>query len=397
MSFDRRLVTALGLVGTMSGCSADDRPAKLAPVSFIDAGGAEDAPYLMDGPGGDIVAPPADAEGLCGNQFFQVVQEPPNIYFVLDRSGSMNAAVSPPAGTTKYTAVRVASVNILRELGNRARFGAAVFPGDPYADECGVGLEVFPTQLGDEPGTGEDGPVTKAFAAATNIEPVGGTPTAATLSALHETLSALPGKTAVILATDGGPNCNADVACSAHDCIWNIESSTLFGVPCEADYNCCSELLPNGPGNRGCLDAGPSVAAVQALRNAGIRTYVVGIPGSEMFVDLLNQLATVGGTARPDSPQYYRVDDVGTLESTLSQIGDLALVTCQFQLDQAPPDPDFVNVYLDGALIAYDEQNGWMWTSTTTLELRGEACDALERGEVAQVQVVAGCPTQQPR
>jgi len=145
------------------------------------------------------------------------------------------------------------------------------------------------------------------------------------------------------------------------------------------------------------LDSGATIAAVSKLRDAGIRTYVVGIPGSEYYASLLDQLATVGGSARAGSPAYYRVDDIQTLSSTLAQIGYQALLTCEFSLDEPPPDPTFVNVYLDSGLVAYDPEDGWSWTSETSLQLNGEACELLKSGAVGQVQVVAGCPTQTPR
>jgi len=378
----------------LAACSSDDRAAGISerPVGFD---GGNDGPMVFDAPGGEHAPPPPDAEGYCGNEFFQVVQEPPNLYFVIDRSGSMNESVEPPSSTTRYSAVRAACVHVVRQIGSRANFGAAVFPGSPYADECSTGIEVFPTRPGDPPGT-PNGPVANAFAAATNVEPLGGTPIAATLAYVLPIVSSLTGKTAIVLATDGGPNCNPAVACGIQDCIWNIEHEQILGMACDETYNCCDQANTDS-GNLGCLDAAATIAAVQALRDAGIRTYVVGIPGSGPYADLLDQLAIIGGSARPDSPRYYRVDDISTLQDTLSQIGDKALVTCQFQLSQPPPDPDFVNVYLDATLLPYDEMNGWSWIDDTRIQLNGEACAKLERGEAAQVQVVAGCPTQQPR
>ena len=378
-------------------CSGEDRPKGIANV-FPDAGqgGGAGSPLFdasfQDGP------PPADASGFCGNQFFEVTQEPPNLYFVIDRSGSMTDKVAPGSGISRYTAVRTACVALVGELGDRVNVGAAVFPGSPLIDECGAGAEVFPTRPGDEPQAtdGGGGPVTQAFAAATNVQPKGGTPIARTFQTLLPTLSALEGETAVILATDGGPNCSYAHKCGAADCIWNIEGAYLLGDHCVPDYNCCDTSIANGPGPLGCLDSAATVAAVSALRDAGIRTYVVGIPGSQHYASLLDQLATVGGSARPGSPAYYRVDDINTLGDALAQIGYQALATCDFALDAAPPKADFVNVYLDNELVAYDEANGWSWTSDTTLSLNGDACEALKTGSVSHVQVVAGCPTQQP-
>ncbi|PIE06315.1 MAG: hypothetical protein CSA75_00170, partial [Sorangium cellulosum] len=75
--------------------------------------------------------PGPDAAGYCGNQFFRVSQEPPNLYFVLDRSRSMLDKVGLGSSTTKYAAVRKASIDVVVTFGSRANVGAAVFPGEP--------------------------------------------------------------------------------------------------------------------------------------------------------------------------------------------------------------------------------------------------------------------------
>jgi hypothetical protein len=229
------------------------------------------------------------------------------------------------------------------------------------------------------------------------VEPNGGTPISGTLAAIHDTVASLQGRTALLLATDGGPNCNGEATCTASDCILNIEDYVLNEKACTPDYNCCDPSIPNGPGGWDCVDAAATIAEVQRLKQKGIRTYVVGIPGSSYYANVLDQLATVGGTARPDSPKYYRVDDVTALNDVLLQIGTHVLITCDFMLDTEPPDPNQVNVYLDTTVVPYDAENGWTWTDSTRLSLHGTACDKLESGLVGQVQVVYGCPTELPK
>jgi hypothetical protein len=384
----------LAVAALLAACSGPDRAARSEGFAepAAEGGSSDGAVYFdvtqPDGP------PPLDAPGLCGNFLFKVAPEPPNLYFVLDRSGSMVDPSGLP-GMTRYQAVRAAVIDVVRTLGSRANYGVTLFPGSPMGNGCAAGTEVFKTAPGDPEGS-VAGPVTTTIAKVTQITPMGGTPTSATLEALLPRLQNLTGKTAVVLATDGGPNCNDKFACSASDCTYTIEGGSIDGVPCTLQYNCCDPDVANGPGWYMCLDSVPTIQAVQALRGAGIRTFVVGIPGSAYYETLLDQLATIGGSARPQSPHYYRVDDLGGLAQTLLQIGDKVLVTCTFVLEQVPPDPDFVNVYFDTEVVAYDEQNGWTWTGETTLVLHGEACKKLEDGWVGQVQVVAGCPTKQP-
>jgi hypothetical protein len=390
-----RQFTALALL--FVACAGNDRPRSSSgfPEEGDSGVSGKDGSMFIDVATPD--GPPSpDAAGLCGNTFFNAAPEPPNLYFVVDRSGSM-LSLTGQGKTTRYEAMRIAVVDVVRTLGSRANYGVTLFPGDPLGNGCGPGTEVFPTTRGDLPGGPSNGPVTQAVAKATQSTAVGGTPTSITLSKLLPTLQALPGKTAVVLATDGGPNCNDSYACTSADCTYNIEGGFLGSHQCTPSYNCCDPSIVDGPGLYMCLDSIPTIQAVQQIRDAGIRTFVVGIPGSDYYATLLDQLATIGGSARPTSPYYYRVDDMSSLSQTLLQIGNKVLLTCQFVLEQAPPEPSFVNVYLDQSVVAYDEQNGWTWTSDTKLELHGGACQTLESGAVGQVQVVAGCPTKQPR
>jgi hypothetical protein len=386
----------VGLLAGATACSGPDRPGAISSFAGTDGStpvGA-DASVEVSVPDGP---PPADASGYCGNTFFHAVQEAPNLYFVLDRSGSMQAD-SGQHGWTRYEAVRVAAVQVVRTLGNRASFGAAVLPGGPLITGCETGSEVFKTTLGDPASSGgSDGPITRGFAVAIDGYPLGGTPVAATLERILPTLIRLKGKTAVVLATDGGPNCNENASCTASNCVPNIEGASLNGVWCTPSYNCCDPSITEGPGGINCVDSDATVRAIRQIHDAGIQTFVVGIPGSAYYSLLLDQLATEGGSARAASPRYYRVDDMSQLGDTLLQIGTRVLITCDFVLDSAPPDPKLVNVYLDHDVVAYDETDGWTWTGETTLALHGQACDRLENGLVSQVQVVAGCPTELPK
>src|SRR5262249_30826764 len=81
-------------------------------------GGCTDTPDNAEPPG-------PDAEGFCGNQFLRAVGDPANIYFVIDRSGSMSERVD---GLEKYATVAKAAVGLVRKIGSYANFGAAVFP-----------------------------------------------------------------------------------------------------------------------------------------------------------------------------------------------------------------------------------------------------------------------------
>jgi hypothetical protein len=311
----------------------------------------------------------------------------------------MADGIAGPGSQSKYKALRGALVSLVRDLGSRVNVGAALFPATSF-DTCAPGAEVLSTRAGDDPSwkaKGMDGPATTAFADATGVSPFGGTPTASTFQAIMSTLLSLSGRTYVVLATDGAPNCNEGATCAAADCIPNIEGDPA----CPSSTNCCdAESGAFGPSL--CLQGKETRQAIAQLYQAGIRTYVIGLPsaagevGVPAYASVLDGMAVAGGTARTTTPKYYAVGALSELDQVLASIGSRVVLSCDFKLAEVPPDASQVNVYLDQDELAYDAVDGWVWTGAQSLELRGAACERLESGQVTQVQVVAGCPTKQP-
>ena len=302
--------------------------------------------------------------------------EPPNIYFVLDRSGSM-------LDDGKWDLVRSTVGRVLRDLGPRASFGATVFPG--FSDDsCGASAEIMSVRPGD-PASSTDGPTTAFLLRAMDLPPHGNTPTAQALGDVLGRIRGLEGKTFVVLATDGGPNCGMEPTCELSRCIENIQNAP--GCPPEGPRNCCTR-----PGQ--CLDSAATLSATTALEAAGSPVFVVGIPGSAAFASLLDQMATAGGTAQPGTPRYFRVDTAAdlTLLSTLRKVLAKIVATCTFPLGTAPSDPGLVNVYLDDVLEPKDPANGWT-IDGSVVTLVGGACTRVRNGDVLGVRVIAGCPS----
>lgn len=375
---------ALALLAPAASCSSPE-PLGRPPGPIAAGGGGSDGGIdLGDGSG----PPSADASGLCGNQIHAVITDAPNLYFVLDASGSMSAPA--PGGGTRYSAVRAAAVDLVRTLGARINVGAAVFPrGATALEACPPGEQVFAVAPGDA-FTGSDGPTTAGFKKSIHVTPNGGTPTAATLEALYPTLVALPGRSIVLLATDGGPNCNEAAACEAAECIANIEA--LEGCDPNNNKNCCAQGGPAGPGM--CIDRQPTLDAIAALKAEGVKVYVIGIPGSEAYADVLDAMAIAGGTAQFGSSKYYSVTDLGDLGAVLGSIASV-VIACDFTLSDPPPEPDLTNVYLDAELLPAGGANGWVWAEGgAVVRLLGQSCERLKLGQVKQVQIVSGCPTE---
>ena len=112
------------------GCGTGERPPILGDTfsAPLDAGGQREdesglrlvqtVPTCNLGPEG----------GVCGCADQPLVTDVPNIYFVLDRSASMN-------DLNKWTTVRTVLADIVVQLGPRAKFGVTVFP-DPSEGGC---------------------------------------------------------------------------------------------------------------------------------------------------------------------------------------------------------------------------------------------------------------------
>jgi hypothetical protein len=375
---------ALAAVALPLACATKKR-APLAATGPTDSGtSGTDAGLMLD-----VDQPPT---GPCGSDSIPAISNPPNISFIIDHSTSMREEFAR-SGISKYGNAQIALRDVLRAVGHRVNYGVTIFPGLEGMG-CQAGDELMKVAPGDPPSyarAGKNGPRLKDLLGRLQIADTdGATPTAATLTKALASLSKLEGATYVVLITDGAPNCNADLMCSAAGCIPNIEHQV---AECTPSFNCCAPDESRPQANLSCVDAEASVAAVQALNDAGIKTFVVGMPGSEPYVALLNQMAEAGGTARSGDTQYYPVDDTEALEQSLVEIAASVAISCDIPLDYDPPDPDFVNVYFDGVLVEYDPEGGWEWTADGHVAIRGAACDQLMAGDVLEVQVFAGCKT----
>jgi hypothetical protein len=283
----------------------------------------------------------------------------------------------------KWQHVRTTVGRVMRELGPRAAFGATVFPGFS-GNSCGPSAEIMSVRPGDPPSS-NDGPTTSFLLHATDLAPQGDTPTAQALSDVLGRVEAGAGKTFIVLATDGGPNCGLAATCDLSECIENIEEQP--GCPKAGPRNCCTR-----PGQ--CLDSAATKDAVTALKSMGFPVYVIGIPGSAAYGSLLDQLAALGGTALPGTPAYFRVDDAAETQllATLRKVLAKIVATCTFSLKDPPPDAALVNVYLDDVVEPKDPINGWTLDGKT-VTLVGDACTRVTNGDVLGVRVIAGCPS----
>jgi hypothetical protein len=356
----------------------------------------------LGGSAGSGATPGMGGEGGgCGKTELAAEPARPNVLVVVDKSSSMSGT---PAGFSedKWSALGGALGEALDAARSGVAFGLDFYPfGDDRDPTALVETCDMPTSadilvpIG--PGAMTVPLIDDALA---DYAPAGGTPTAAALARALDYFTtgagaALEGERYVLLATDGGPNCNPDLECESDACTLNMD-----GLNCGGQNCCDANLDPDGPAS--CLDEDGAVAAVEALAGAGVKTFVVGIPGTAAYGATLDAMAVAGLAENPDGPSYYRVESMGGTEGlaeVLTRITRGVIRSCRLQLDSIPEDPDYeglLNVEIDGVDVPQAGDDGWSVDRTTdppTIVLKGRTCSAIEADGAERVTITYGCPT----
>jgi hypothetical protein len=346
----------------------------------------------------ELVAEFAKCGGAKAEADFRTV----NILLVIDKSGSM---VATPQGfsTDKWTALETALKTALTKVQADINFGMILYPFSSTTPIPPEGCERDGTCCTVEGGTAAvnvpigAGTVTvpQILAKVQDTGPGGGTPTAAALRSAYEYFSTGEGSTLqgdkfVLLATDGGPNCNPTNTCSADRC-----TPILDGQITQQTY--CS-----GP-DRGlyCVDDQAVISQIEMLKTKGVDTFVVGIPGTEAYASYLDQFAVAGGRTDPNpaaTHDYYEVSASGGVEGltgVFSSITTQLVRACDIALANDPPDPNKVNIAIDCTTIPQQDGEAWEIDQTVTpniLRLKGEVCTKIQETGAKRVDVFYNCP-----
>ncbi len=336
-----------------------------------------------------------------------------NLFFAVDRSGSMNEPVSralpgcaapcgasgaplcPASCPTRWTELRRALGDFVTRDAELARMGMALFPhpnaGSTLQQLCAGpdGYTSFEVPIPDT----QDVPAELRDAAArigarlAGTSPGGGTPTSSTLL----TIAAYPSLTAmdqrvdvVVLLTDGLPNCNfANPASGASGC-------TCISPPCAGEA-----------ARAGCLDDAAAVRAVQVLKQRSVSTIVVGFGATVDNPDgarVLNAMAEAGGYARACNVdadcgaqdrcesaglcarRFYQANTADELSGALDAIKKrLPTEPCAFKLDAAPSDEALLGVRVAGKVISRGPQT-WRYEvveGVPQISFQGALCEQI--------------------
>lgn len=347
----------------------------------------------------------AQIEGIdqtkCGSSSVEAQIKTVNMMLVIDKSGSMASGMdgTETGMPSKWSGMQTALATALAKVQNDINFGVVLFPSASAADA--PANDYMKACAVDQGSLAVNVPITSGSAAVTAISgalkgthPAGGTPTAQALKAAYDYFitgggADLQGDNYVLLATDGGPNCNATNSCDNQPdrCTCVIDSGNAA--------TCCN--------NKGflCLDDNEVLTQIKALADHGIPTFVVGVPGTEAYSSYLDAFAVAGGKVNPDpasDTKYYKVDVAGGVEGltqVFSTITTQLVRSCDIDLATPPDDANNVNVAIDCKVVNRADDTWTLDTSSmpNKLLLKGNTCERVQTSGAKRVDVIYGCPS----
>ena len=346
----------------------------------IVGGGSGSGTSPGSGSGGAI-----DEESACAVSRTGVVSEPAVVQLLVDTSLSMQESPGGRRGRnqdSKWVITQRALQEAINELGSDVSLGLTFYPNTDSIDSRCIDERpaVNIATLG-----GAGSAHRQALADAIGRADVGGgTPTHDAYENGLESLrsSSADGRQFLVLITDGVPTFERE----------------------------CRNFTQSG------VDTEPLIAATEAAFAEGIRTFVIGSPGSEGARESLSRMASVGGTGSQgcshSGGNYCHFDmtedsDLGAgLAEALGTISE-ALNSCEYRI---PPgngmvDKNKVNVLFTGSdgetqTISRDPSDdqcdeGWQYSADgQSIVLCGETCERAKNEVGSSVEVLFGCVTQ---
>jgi hypothetical protein len=295
-----------------------------------------------------------DAHVPCTPGVFALMRAQPTLMFVLDRSGSMN---TPFLGNNTRWKVLTGSLELsLPPVDQTMQIGALLFPTNSGFNSCQVANKVDIM-----PGLGH---VDALLALMQGNRPNGSTPTADAIDVAANAVfnvRAAAAARALVLATDGGPNCN----------------SSLDPGKCT-----CVDMRGCGGRSTQCLDDVRTVARIAAAFAKGLPTYVIGIQNADETQNnmVLDAMADAGGRPKTGTHHFYAATNGAELDAALVAIRD-QLGACTYLTTSVPDESGTITVTIDGKPVPYDPSGmtGWHWANRNNGEIvfGGDTCTSL--------------------
>ena len=370
----------LGLGMSVLGSCSTGKPDSSVRVEEAPLGVG--GPVFEDGPQGTATIVGFDGQA-CVGQTAGTEAAPSVLQLLVDTSGSMNQAA--PGRGSKWVQTRRAVLSAIDGMPGDTSVGVVFYPNvaGNTAMPCFDRRTAVPLARLDAAQQRQQ--IQQAFA---NQSPQGGTPThdAYAYAVAELARSAAIGPRFLVLITDGIPT---------------------YSLGCNTSGR---------QGNDNAVDATPLVGEAAKALAAGVRTFVIGSPGSEGARESLSRMAEAGGTSRvpcshagPDFCHFdmTRETDLGSgLDAALQAISGLAL-SCSYDIP-APPlgavlDPAKVNLLFtpsDGPVELVGQSpgsscsEGWQYSDDgTRIVLCGSTCERV-RSSQGSLNLQFGCATQ---
>ncbi len=314
---------------------------------------ANDATTTTDGAADVVDATPIG----CTPGDIPLALATPEVMFVLDRSGSMRTVFS--GGLTRWQVLTQSLATTLPPFDATMGIGALVFPLGSANDSC-----TPPSQANLTPALGQAQALVSLMQ---STQPGGATPTASAIdvaAAVLDDVRAASTARAIVLATDGAPNCNAALDPKTCTCAG-------AGTMCKHDANQC-------------LDDARTVQHIADAYAKGIPTYVIGIADSSdsTFATVLDHMAVAGGRPLANAAtSYYPARSQSDMQTALAAI-EHQVSACTYLTTSVPNGAGSIELTLGGAPIAFSPDGGdagWTWANETNGEitLLASTCDAL--------------------
>ena len=357
-----RTLTVFALTSAL-GCSGPE-PTDLGQMNSDPDGGP---PSTAPNEGSNF----SPGSETCEELRFDGTQTAPEVMIALDQSSSMEIE-------GRWGAAVDAVSSVVRSLDGQVSFGLSAFGTNRFS--CGSTRLVSAPQMNN---------ADAIIDYMRRSRPEGGTPIAAVLEQIadfkadggplndanggvpDETAS-LAGVSAVILVTDGAPNCNARLDPNACTCT-------------HTDQRQCARAVRERNGTL-CLDDDGAAGAVERLRGLGVETHVIGYSTSQ-WADTLDRLAAAGTGGK-----YIPVNNALELEQSLQGVAS-GIGTCSFALEQAPADVTHVRVMLNDAQLSHQslvDQGGWSLEGQT-IQLHGSDCDLVRDEPETTLNIEVAC------
>lgn len=359
--------------------------------SSLEDGPATGGESLLGGDGpvfGDDASQGSGTMGIfngqaCAGQTAGTEVAPSVLQLLVDTSGSMDQ--DAPGRGSKWVQTRQALLGAIDNMPGDTSVGVVFYPNVPgntampcFDQQTAVGLAPLSAAQ-------QRPQIRQAFA---RQNPEGGTPTHDAYAYAVDGLasSSLIGSRFLVLITDGIPT---------------------YTLGCD---------ISGRQGDENAVDSSPLVGEAARAQARGVRTFVIGSPGSEGARESLSRMAEAGGTAQQGcshtGPNFCHFDMTSQsdlrlgLDGALQAISGLAL-SCGYPIPDPPVgsvlDPGKVNVLFtppgaEEELIAQSPNGscseGWQYSEDgTQVRLCGSTCERV-RSSNGGLTLQFGCATQ---